>query len=325
LKRSLLCLLLLGALAACKEEPPGQLKPIPRPSGYQDPPKAEAAKAASTPPNDPNKVVLRWKLAAGAPMAFRLEGTPSSAGTPLKAVYALLRPDKGDSVVRIARQSPKAPPEQATFSERGFILDGLSEVDRNLATLLLELPKDPVGVGDSWALGTDLVNMEPLGKGFVVKKSDRRNSVKLGSLTAEGDEQVATIVYDVSELVSGNLQPGAKLPKGSGETAPIKVAAEKSKSKSKSKGKKKEAPAPAETQPKSATEIVSEVTFKGTGQFLVKAGRWRSWQGTLTSRTQGYTPTPGKSPTLVPPGTLKLQFTAMDSVPAELQQLEAKK
>jgi hypothetical protein len=323
LKRSLLSLLLLGALAACKEEPPGQLKPIPRPPGYQEPPKAEAPKAAPAPAVDPNKVVLRWKLAVGAPMAFRLEGTPDSAGTALKAVYVLLRPEKGDSVVRIARQSPKAPPEQATFSERGFILDGLSEVDRNIATLLLELPKDPVGVGDSWALGADLVNMDPLGQGFLTKKSDRRNSVKLGSLTAEGDEQVATIVYDVSEQVSGNLQPGAKLPQGSGETAPLKVAAEKGKGKNKGKGKK---PAPAtEEKPKTSSEILSEVTFKGTGQFLVKAGRWRSWQGTLSSRTQGYTPAPGKSPTLVPPGTLRLQFTAMDKVPAELQQVEAKK
>lgn len=320
MKRSLLCLLLLGAMAACKEEPPGQLKPIPRPPGYQEPPKAETPKAA--PAQDPNKVVLRWKLAVGAPMAFRLEGTPGSEGTALKAVYVLLRPEKGDSVVRIARQSPKAPPDEATFSERGFILDGLSEADRNLATLLLELPKDRVGVGDSWALGADLVNMDPLGQGFLTKKSDRRNSVKLDSLTAEGDEQVATLVYDVSELVSGTLQPGAKLPQGSGETAPLKVAAEKGKGKNKGKGKK---PAPTSEEKSKLSEILSEVTFKGTGQFLVKAGRWRSWQGTLSSRTQGYTPAPGKSPAQVPPGTLKLQLTAMDSVPAELQQLEAKK
>ena len=322
MKRSLLCLLLVGALAACKEEPPGQLKPIPRPAGYQEPPKAEAPKAASAAARDPNKVVLRWKVAASAPVAFRLEGTPNSAGAALKAVYVLLRPENGDNVVRIARQSPKAPPEQATFSERGFILDGLNEVERNLATLLLELPKDPVGVGDSWALGADLVNMEPLGPGFMEKKSDRRNTVKLASLTGEGDEQIATIVYDISELVSGNLQTGAKLPPGAGETAPLKVAEEKGKGK---KGKGKKPAPPKEDKPKPSGEILSEVAFKGGGQFLVKAGRWRSWQGTLSSRTQGYTPAPGKAPTQVPPGTLKLQLTAMDSVPAELQQLEAKK
>lgn len=318
MKRSLLSLLLLGTLAACDDKPRGQLEPIPRPPGYQDPPKAEASKPA--PARDPNKVVLRWKLAMGAPVAFRLEGTPESGGTPLKAVYVLQRPEKGDSVVRIAQQSPKAPLEQATVSDRGFILDGLGEVDRNLATLLLELPKEPVGVGDTWVLGADLVNMDPLGQGFIAKKSERRHNVKLGSLTAEGDEQVATIVYDVSELVSGSLQPGTKIPEGAGETSPLVATPPKVKGK---KGKKP-APAPDE-KPKSAPEIISEVTFKGNGEFLVKAGRWRSWKGTLSSRTQGYAPAPGKSPAQVPSGTLKLRLTALDSVPAELQQPEAKR
>jgi hypothetical protein len=321
LKRSLLSLLLLGTLAACNEPPPGQLEPIPRPPGYQDPPKAEAPKAAPAPARDPNKVVLRWKLAVGAPMAFRLEGTPDSKGSPLRAVYVLHRPEKGDSVVRIAQQSPKAPLEQGTVSDRGFILDGLDEVDRNLATLLLELPREPVGVGDTWALGADLVNMDPLGQSFLAKKSDRRNNVKLSSLTAEGDEQVATIQYDISELVSGILQAGARLPEGAGEMAPLKPASAKGK-----KGKKgKKQAQPAEEKPKSPPEITSEVTFKGSAEFLVKAGRWRSWKGTLSSKTQGYTPAPGRSPAQVPPGTLKLQLTAMDSVPAELQQLEETK
>jgi hypothetical protein len=219
-------------------------------------------------------------------------------------------------VLRIAQQLPKAPLEQGTVSDRGFVLDGLGEVDRNLATLLMELPKDPVGVGDTWALGADLVNMDPLGQGFLAKKSDRRNTVKLSSLNAEGDEQVATIQYDVSELVSGSLQPGSKLPEGAGETAPLKPAPEKGK-----KGKGKKQAQASEEKPKSTSEIVSEVTFKGSGEFLVKAGRWRSWKGTLSSKTQGYSPAPGKSPAQVPPGTLKLQLIAMDSVPAELQQL----
>lgn len=323
MKRSLLCLLLLGALVACKEPPPGELKPIPRPQGYEDPPKSEAPKAATASPEDPNKVVLRWKPAVGAPMAFRLEGISDALSSPLRAVYVLHRPDKGDSVVRIAQQSPKAPLEQATLSERGFILDGLNEVDRNLATLLLELPKDPVGVGDTWELGMDLVNMDPLGQSFKVKKSNRRNAVKLSALTTEGDDQVATIVYDVSELVSGNLPPNAKLPQEAGETTPLKAAPEKTKGKNKGKGKKP-APPP-EDKSKTPIEITSEVTFEGTGKFLVKAGRWQSWAGLLTSKTQGYTPAPGKSPTQVLPGLTKLKLTAMDSVPAELQQLEAKK
>ena len=321
MKRSLLSLLLLaGALAACGDKPPGQLEPIPRPPGYQDPPKAEAPKPAAPPAPDPNKVVLRWKLAAGAPMAFRLEGSPEAGASALKAVYVLQRPEAGDNVLRIAQESSKEATERATFSERGFILDGLGDVDRNLATLLLELPKDPVGVGDTWALGADFVNPEPLGLGFATKKSDRRNTVKLESLTPEGDDRVATIQYDLFETVSGAFPPGA-LPAAATETSPLKAAPDKGKGKGK---KPAAADDPHDNKPK-ATEVLSEVSFKGSGQFLVKAGRWRSWQGTLTSKTEGYSPAPGKSLAHVPPGTLKLQLTALDSVPAELQQPEAKK
>lgn len=308
MKRSLLSLLLLGVLAACSDAPRGQLEPIPRPPGYQEPPKAEAVKPTPPPAPDPNKVVLRWKLTADAVVAFQLEGTPGDEGARLEAVYSLHRSEAGDPMVRISHRSPKASSERGTLSERGFILDGLDEVDRNLATLLLELPKKPVGVGDTWELGADLVDMDPLGPDFVVKKSERRHDVKLASLAAEGDEQVATILYDVSEFVSGNLRPNAKLPPGATpETAPLKPAS--GKDKGKDKGKK---PAAHEEEPDgkpgAPVEISSEVTFKGRGEFLVKAGRWRSWQGTLSSRTQGYVPTPGKSPTRVPPGTLKLLF-----------------
>jgi predicted small lipoprotein YifL len=321
LKRSLLSLLLLvGALAACGDKPPGQLEPIPRPAGYKDPPKAEGSKPAAEPAPDPNKVVLRWKLGAGAPMAFRLEGTPEDGASPLKAVYVLHHPEAGDNVVRIAMESSKGAPEQGTFSERGFILDGLGNVDRNLATLLLELPKEPVGVGDTWALGTDFVNPEPLGLGFNTKKSDRRNTVKLESLTPEGDDRVATLQYDLFETVSGAFPPGAQ-PASPAETSPLKAAPEKGKGKD--KGKKAAADAPRDDKPRS-NEVLTEVTFKGSGQFLVKAGRWRSWQGTLASKTEGYTPAPGKALAQVPPGTLKLQLTALNSVPAELQP-EAKK
>ncbi|KFE67793.1 hypothetical protein [Hyalangium minutum] len=323
MKRCLLSLVvLLGALSACGDKPPGQLEPIPRPPGYVEPPKPEEPKKAPQPAPDPNKVVLRWKLATGAPVAFRLEGSPEDGASALKVTYALVHPEKGDNVVRIARESSKEAVEQGTFSERGFILDGLGDVDRNLATLLLELPKDPVGVGDTWALGADFVNPEPLGMGFSAKKSDRRNTVKLASLTPEGDDKVATIQYDLFETVTGFFPPGAATATATGETVPVKAAPDKGKNKG--KGKKPPADDHHNEKPK-AIEVTAEVSFKGTGEFLVKAGKWRSWQGTLAAKTAGSSPAPGKSLAHVPPGTLKLQLTALDSVPAELQAPEAKR
>lgn len=318
MKRCLLSLVvLLGALSACGDKPPGQLEPIPRPPGYVDPPKPEEPKKAPPPAMDPNKVVLRWKL--GAPMAFRLEGSPEDGASALKTTYALFHPERGENVVRIAQESSPEP-EQGTFSERGFVLDGLGAVDHNLATLLLELPKDAVGEGDTWALAADFVNPEPLGLGFLEKKSDRRNSVKLVSLTPEGDDKVATLQYDVFEMVTGVFPPTPAPAGAAGETAPVKAAAP---GKGKDKGKKSE-DAHHDDKPK-ALEATAEVSFKGTGEFLVKAGKWRSWQGTLTAKTEGGSPAPGKSLAQVPSGTLKLQLTALDAVPTELQLPTAKK
>jgi hypothetical protein len=320
-KRSLLSLLLaLGALVACKEPPPGQLEPIPRPPGFEAPAKTETPKAAAAPAVDPNKVVLRWKLAKGAPAAFRLDGNPEGSGGALKTVYVLEHPQAGDNIVRLAQEGAKGPEDQGTFSERGFILDGLGELHRNLATLLLELPKDPVGQGDTWALGADLVDTDTLGREFNSKKSERRNTVKLASLSGEGDDRVATLEYDLFERVSGTLPIGTKGATGPAtETEALKPAPDKNKGK---KGKK--APEPVKT--KGPSEATFEVSFTGRGEFLVNTGRWRSWQGTLSTKSEGYTPpTPEKNALRVPAGTYKLKLTALDSVPASLQQPEAKK
>ncbi|HLL00222.1 MAG TPA: hypothetical protein VK539_06520 [Myxococcaceae bacterium] len=325
MKRSLLGLLLaLCSLAACKDTPPGQMEPIQRPEGYVEPPKPEAPKKAAEPAPDPNKVVLRWKLAAGSPMAFSLVGTPEGEAKALRNSYALERPETGDLVLRVATEGVAAP-DRGTFSERGFILDGLGAADRTTATLWLELPRDPVGVGDKWSLGADLVDTGPLGSDFVEKKSERRNSAKLAALVPEGEERVATIEYDVYERVSGIIDeraPGSH--GGHSHGAPARPPPPPPPPPANKKGGKKGAP-PAEQKPAGPAEISAEVSFTGRGEFLVKAGRWRSWEGTLTSKTEGYTPkTPDKALAQAPSGTFKVRLTPLDSVPARLQLPEKK-
>ncbi len=177
--------------------------------------------------------------------------------------------------------------------------------------------------GDTWSLGLDLLDTTRLGRDFAEKKAERHATVKLAALAPEGDERVATIEYDVLDRVSGTFPPGAAAPDEHAETASIKAANGKA-----AKGKAKEEPKAPKEAPKSTGEraVTTEVAFTGRGEFLVKAGRWRSWEGTLSSKTDGYTPAaPDQAPTQVPPGTLKLKLTALDSVPAELQQAEAKK
>ncbi|WP_426749540.1 hypothetical protein [Myxococcus sp. Y35] len=333
MKRSVFGLVIALSLTACKEEPRGKMEPIPRPPGMKDaPPPAEAAPAAPAEPSvDPSKVVLRWKLAAGAPTTYRLDiertggaAASAEAGTPTKGAkgkgkgkekaapaatptaplpdaisYVLDRTDSGDYRLRVTPVGTKAEADTGTLSERGFVLDGLQGVTRNLATLVLELPRDPVGTGDAWSLATELIHMEALGAQFQPGQPERHNRVKLASLTpADGGEQVATLEYDISEKLAGTVRPKEAPP-----TSPARAAEEEAEAADDEASKNK---------PTREASASAEVSITGRGEFLVKAGRWRSWEGTVTSVTKSGFPTAALQ---MPTGTLKLRLTAMEAAP----------
>ncbi|WP_257454613.1 hypothetical protein [Archangium lipolyticum] len=304
---------LLAALCltpACKDEPVGKMEPIaPTPEMAANLRKAQQAEKkpapAPEPPPDPSKVTLRWKL--DAPTAFRLTTTSESAAPSeeTSSIFVLEKTGSGDYAFRIVPQGQGGEADQGTMSERGFVLDGLSGPLRNTAVLVLELPRDPVGQDSTWALGTDLVDLGAV-PNFVEKKAERKNQVKLTALApAENGDQVATLEYDLSETVSGQLRPTppARKPK----EAPGKKA-------SGGHDHEDEAAHAPTAQPASA-----EVRMTGRGEFLVKAGRWRSWEGTLTTRVEGTT-LPGAAN-----GERKLRLTPLDPVPPELLQPQAKK
>ncbi|WP_375771599.1 hypothetical protein NR798_12105 [Archangium gephyra] len=324
-RRTLGLLAALCLTSACKDEPVGEMTPIPRPADMPAEPakQAEAPKpAAAEPPPDPSKVVLRWKL--DAPTAFRLTTTgsgsapapakgkkgkkdkeaPASAGpSQTDAIFVLQKTESGDYAFRIVPQGA-GEADQGTMSERGFVMDGLTGPLRNTAVLVLELPRDPVGPEATWALGTDLVDLGSV-PGFVEKKAERRNQVKLTALTpGENGEQVATLEYDLSESLSGALR--APRPSVQEAMRPKKHAAH-------------EDHEDGDETPKGEQSALAEMRVKGRGEFLVKAGRWRSWEATLTTRTEGTT-LPGTAD-----GERTLRLTPLDSVPAELLQPQAKK
>jgi hypothetical protein len=177
-----------------------------------------------------------------------------------------------------------------------------------------------VNVGDTWSLGADLVDPAPLGPDFVQKKAERRNTAKLAAIAPEGDDRVATIEYDLHELVSGIIEERGPAHGGHSHGPPPPEPKKDTKKKG-GKGDQHE-----EEKTAGPTPLTAEVTFTGRGEFLVKAGRWRSWQGTLTSKTEGYTPaTPDKAVAQLPSGSYKVRLTPLDSVPAELQLPAAKK
>ncbi|QRN95107.1 hypothetical protein JRI60_39440 [Archangium violaceum] len=320
---------LLAALcltSACKEDPVGKMEPIAAtPEMAANVLKARQAEKkpapAPEPPPDPSKVTLRWKL--DAPIAFRLTTTSESAPSAAKdkkgqdsesaaasgeasSIFVLEKTGSGDYAFRIVPQGEGGEAEQGTMSERGFVLDGLAGPLRNTAVLVLELPRDPVGKDSTWALGADLVDLGAV-TNFVEKKAERKNQVKLTSLApAENGEQVATLEYDLSESLSGQLrpQPPARKPK----EAPGKKAAG---------GHDDHADEAA--QAPTAQAASAEVRMTGRGEFLVKAGRWRSWEGTLTTHVEGTT-LPGTAN-----GERTLRLTPVDPVPPELLQPQAKK
>jgi hypothetical protein len=315
---------LLAALClatACEDKPVGQMEPIPRQPPRADapvgPPGSEQAAAAPTAVPEPkpepadSKVVLRWNLAPDAPAAFRLsnlttstprapEPEPAAKGKGKKpppapeprvsrseSIYVLQKTSSGDYTLRIAPQGKGGEADQGTMSERGFVLDGLSGPLRNTAALVLELPLEPMAVGDTWTLGMDLVDLSAYGGSFIEEKAERDNTVKLAALTpAENGEQVATLEYNLRERITGQ---GRRTARVKGQQTP--------------------------------QSVTTEVRVEGRGEFLVKAGRWRSWEGTLTTSSTGSLPAPkgSKAPAFgASDGQSKLTLTPLATVPPEL-------
>ena len=334
MKRSLTGLVVALSLFACKEEPRGQLEPIPRPPGMKDTAPSADAKASAAPAKPAvaaSKALLRWKLAAGTPTVYRLalersgrapeadepepQEKPSKGGRkargkakaeapaaapapvasafPSALTFVLERTDSGDARLRIIPEGKGATPDEASISERGFVLEGLQGITRNTATLVLELPRDAVGKGDTWSLATELLEPDSLGAAFQGKPPERRNQVKLVGLEpADGGEQVATVEYDLYEARSGKLRGPRKPP-----TVPNREDEEV-----------RESGGPGES------DVSAEVTIKGRGEFLVKAGHWRSWEGTLSTVTKGPFPPPALQ---VPQGSFALRLTALESAPQQ--------
>jgi hypothetical protein len=329
--RSLSGLVVALSLFACKEEPRGALEPIPRPPGMADTPTPAEAKAPAAPARpavDPTKATLRWKLAAGTPVTYRLtlertgrapeaaepeadekptrgrkgkgkakEAAPAAASAPAPAAFpsaltfVLEHADSGDARLRVIPDGKGAAPDEGTVSERGFVLEGLQGITRNTATLVLELPRDAVGPNDTWSLATELVSPDALGAYFQGPIPERRNRVKLTGLApADGGEQVATVEYDLAESRTGKVRTIRKAA-----VVPAREGTEK-----------------LQAEGASESDVSAEVKITGRGEFLVKAGRWRSWEGTLSAVTKGPFPPAALQ---VPPGNFTLRLTALESAP----------
>ncbi|RYZ42283.1 MAG: hypothetical protein EOO71_08725, partial [Myxococcaceae bacterium] len=250
MKRSLCGLLVALAFTGCSQEAPGKIEPLQRPPGA---PPASAngeapAPVVAAPAIPKDAVLLRWKPVQGTPIAFRLslaldraapafESAPAEpradkkkkggkdapapapvaaapAAVPSEYTYVLELDRAGERHLRMTPSGGGAP-EDATVSDRGFVIDGLPERERNLATLVLELPRDPVRPGETWSLATALVTPDALGTQFrrATGGAERLNRVKLVSVSpGDNGEQVATLEYELLEQFGGLLTPARAIP-----------------------------------------------------------------------------------------------------------------
>jgi hypothetical protein len=114
----------------------------------------------------------------------------------------------GDDLVNAMNQLMEA--MEGTIQVRGALtLEGeiasfwLAQEQRNLLSMLFEMPVGPVKVGDTWELDVHCISM---GNGFIVENASRTNLVEFTEISTTSDGRlVAVLNYLISESVEGSF------------------------------------------------------------------------------------------------------------------------
>lgn len=125
----------------------------------------------------------------------------------------------------------------------------ITSKQKNLVSLLFELPEKPVGVGDSWELNINLIAND---QNFKCDTAYKRNIVTLTDIKEVNGDKVAVLKYDIVEFVEGNFNVPAFAGKGG------------------------------------AVKTMMKLTHQAVAEFSVKKGRWVSYDGFLGMKTTGY-------------------------------------
>lgn len=79
------------------------------------------------------------------------------------------------------------------------------EDQKNLISILFELPSKPVAIGDEWDLKVNMVSMD---QNFIADTLYKKNVVRLKALKKINGNKIAVIEYDIEEYVSGDFGNG---------------------------------------------------------------------------------------------------------------------
>ncbi|MEM6894893.1 MAG: hypothetical protein AAF554_14460 [Bacteroidota bacterium] len=120
---------------------------------------------------------------------------------------------------------------------------------KNLISILFELPAKPVAIGDKWELKVNMISMD---QNFKADTLFKKNSVRLKDIKMKNGNKVAVIEYDIQQFVSGDFTNGLA-------TMFLKEATEK--------------------------KLFMRMSHKATAEFDLKKGYWILYNGIMEIET----------------------------------------
>ena len=188
--------------------------------------------------------------------------------------YITTLSNKGNGVIDIVMSTkPKELSKSNTDSKEGDIIKQLQSMNqgvmlrgsvydtggihsfwvksnqKNLISLLFELPGRPVKIGDKWSLNIDLIAND---QNFECDSSYKINEVTLADIKKINGETIAVVKYNIAEYVKGKFNAPTFMSDDSGQK-----------------------------------ETMMKFTHQGIAEFSIDKGRWVTYDGIMGLEATG--------------------------------------
>ncbi len=137
----------------------------------------------------------------------------------------------------------------SVFATGGMHSFWVKSDQKNLISLLFELPAKPVKVGDKWSLDIQLISND---QNFECDSSYKLNEVTLTDIKTVNGETIAVLNYQLVEYVQGNYT----MPAFFGDKSEVK-------------------------------KTTMKFVFQGLAEFSIDKGRWISYEGNMGLDSSG--------------------------------------
>jgi hypothetical protein len=89
------------------------------------------------------------------------------------------------------------------ISKSGEVISNYyKNAQKNLISILFELPNKPVRIGESWSLNNNLIQMD---QNFIADSINSSNKIYIEKIIEQNGEKIAIIKYNIYEYVDGNF------------------------------------------------------------------------------------------------------------------------